>query len=114
AEIWHYGTPAPMARYVLMGSYNRLVYNLPILFAWGLVLLTLLPFAITPQKRLMMEDLALEGRERQRDKRRHCSVKDTYYRHQDLSGMVVTGRGKFSPNGFSARRGFIFLFDEVS
>ncbi|KAF9984809.1 hypothetical protein BGZ65_012539, partial [Modicella reniformis] len=83
---WVYAMPflnaVQLARYVLMGSYNQLAYNLPILFAWVLVPLTLLPFAITRQKRLMMEVLALEGHERQRDKQRSYSDKDTDYRHQ--------------------------------
>ncbi|KAG0253516.1 hypothetical protein BG011_006330 [Mortierella polycephala] len=64
---WVYAMPflnaVQMARFVLMGSYNRLSYNLPILFAWIMVPITLLPFAITRQKRLMMEALEMEQQE---------------------------------------------------
>ncbi|KAG0259445.1 hypothetical protein DFQ27_004065 [Actinomortierella ambigua] len=44
-----------MARYVLLGSYNRLATNVPILFAWIVVPIMLLPFAIARQKRLVIE-----------------------------------------------------------
>ncbi|KAF8976572.1 hypothetical protein BGZ46_008154 [Entomortierella lignicola] len=65
---WIYAMPflnaVQMARYVLMGSYNRLSYNVPILFAWIVVPITLLPFAITRQKRLMAEVMEMEELER--------------------------------------------------
>ncbi|KAF9437516.1 hypothetical protein BGZ76_000390 [Entomortierella beljakovae] len=71
---WVYAMPflnaVQMARYILMGSYNRLSYNIPILFAWILVPITLLPFAIARQKRLMAEVIELELNER-RQQRQH-------------------------------------------
>ncbi|KAI8358766.1 hypothetical protein B0O80DRAFT_255569 [Mortierella sp. GBAus27b] len=81
---WAYAMPflnaVQLARYVLMGSYNRLIYNLPILFAWIIVPLTLLPLAIARQKRLMKEVLELEEDERQDNKsRRYSSGKDRKY-----------------------------------
>ncbi|KAI7832482.1 hypothetical protein BC939DRAFT_104866 [Gamsiella multidivaricata] len=87
---WVYAMPflnaVQMARFVLTGSYNRLVYNLPILFAWILVPLTLLPFAIARQKRLMMEILELEEQDRRQSQQRYYSDKDTglrYYTGED-------------------------------
>ncbi|KAF9113282.1 hypothetical protein BGX27_001874 [Mortierella sp. AM989] len=65
---WVYAMPflnaVQMARYVLMGSYNRMSYNVPILFAWIVIPITLLPFAITRQKRLMAEIMEIEEFER--------------------------------------------------
>ncbi|KAK3821701.1 MAG: hypothetical protein J3Q66DRAFT_367385 [Benniella sp.] len=59
---WAYAMPflnaVQLARYVLNGSYNRLGYNLPILFAWIVVPIVLLPMAISRQKRLLMEVVA--------------------------------------------------------
>ena len=59
---WAYAMPflnaVQLARYVLNGSYNRLGYNLPVLFAWIVVPLVLLPMAISRQKRLLMEVVA--------------------------------------------------------
>ncbi|KAF9358771.1 hypothetical protein BGX34_008776 [Mortierella sp. NVP85] len=59
---WAYAMPflnaVQLARYVLNGSYNRLEYNLPILFAWIVVPIVLLPMAISRQKRLLMEVVA--------------------------------------------------------
>ncbi|KAF9427843.1 hypothetical protein BGZ94_004027 [Podila epigama] len=56
---WVYAMPflnaVQMARYILMGSYKRLEFNLPILFAWIIVPMTLLPFAIARQKRMLKE-----------------------------------------------------------
>ncbi|KAG0349738.1 hypothetical protein BG005_010727 [Podila minutissima] len=56
---WVYAMPflnaVQIARYVLMGSYNRLHYNLPILGVWILVPWVMLPFAIARQKRLARE-----------------------------------------------------------
>ncbi|KAG0330888.1 hypothetical protein BG000_011384 [Podila horticola] len=56
---WVYAMPflnaVQIARYVLMGSYNRLHYNLPILGVWILVPWAMLPFAIARQKRLARE-----------------------------------------------------------
>lgn len=61
---WIYAMPflngVQISRYILMGSYNRLSYNLPILFAWILVPITFLPFAIARQKRLLMDAIALD------------------------------------------------------
>ncbi|GJJ75153.1 ABC-2 type transport system permease protein [Entomortierella parvispora] len=65
---WVYAMPflnaVQIARYTLMGSYNRLNYNIPILFAWIIVPLTLLPFAIARQKRLRMEVMEAEEEHR--------------------------------------------------
>ncbi|KAF9436871.1 hypothetical protein BGZ76_002713 [Entomortierella beljakovae] len=56
---WVYAMPflnaVQIARFVLMGSYNRLTYNIPILTAWILLPIILLPFAIKKQKRLAKE-----------------------------------------------------------
>ncbi|KAF9583721.1 hypothetical protein BGW38_008767 [Lunasporangiospora selenospora] len=56
---WAYAMPflnaVQVARHVLMGSNNRLVYNLPILAAWILIPLGLLPFAIKRQKKATEE-----------------------------------------------------------
>lgn len=58
---WVYAMPflnaVQIARYVLMGSYNRLHYNLPILGIWILVPWVMLPFAISRQKRLAREGM---------------------------------------------------------
>jgi hypothetical protein len=56
---WVYAMPflnaVQIARYVLMGSYNRLRYNIPILSAWILFPIILMPFAISRQKRVARE-----------------------------------------------------------
>ncbi|KAI1321296.1 hypothetical protein EDD11_006632 [Mortierella claussenii] len=82
---WVYAMPflnaVQMARYVLMGSYNRLNYNLPILFAWIIVPITLLPFAIARQKRLMME--IMEPEEQERQQRYHADKERSYGRYAD-------------------------------
>ncbi|KAG0041023.1 hypothetical protein BGZ82_000002 [Podila clonocystis] len=76
---WVYAMPflnaVQMARFVLMGSYERLEYNLPILFAWIVVPVTLLPFAIARQKRLVMEVQELERQQYEREL-------DTYHYRQ--------------------------------
>lgn len=58
---WVYAMPflnaVQIARYVLMGSYNRLQFNLPILGVWILVPWVMLPFAIARQKRLARESM---------------------------------------------------------
>ncbi|KAF9390381.1 hypothetical protein CPC16_005119 [Podila verticillata] len=76
---WVYAMPflnaVQMARFVLMGSYERLEYNLPILFAWIVVPVTLLPFAIARQKRLMTEVQELERHQYEREL-------DTYHYRQ--------------------------------
>ncbi|KAF9964904.1 hypothetical protein BGZ70_005745 [Mortierella alpina] len=65
---WVYAMPflnaVQISRYVLMGSYNRLQYNVPILAAWTLTPLVLLPFAIHRQKRMAR---ALEDHEELRE-----------------------------------------------
>ncbi|KAF8940836.1 hypothetical protein BGZ58_004525 [Dissophora ornata] len=105
---WVYAMPflnaVQMARYVLMGSYNRLTYNVPILFAWIAVPLTLLPFAIARQKRLMMEIMAIEEQERRQYHQRSCSEKGTGYRRyeEDKKG----GDDTYSYNGdYAIKRG---------
>ncbi|KAF9303983.1 hypothetical protein BGZ74_002649 [Mortierella antarctica] len=76
---WVYAMPflnaVQMARFVLMGSYERLEYNLPILFAWIVVPVTLLPFAIARQKRLVMEVQELERQQYEQEL-------DTYHYRQ--------------------------------
>ncbi|KAF9906197.1 hypothetical protein EC991_000909 [Linnemannia zychae] len=81
---WVYAMPflngVQISRYVLMGSYNRLSYNLPILFAWILVPLIFLPFAIARQKRLLMDAIAVHARVRHPYRHAlHYSDSDSYY-----------------------------------
>ncbi|KAF9090262.1 hypothetical protein BGX23_006134 [Mortierella sp. AD031] len=56
---WVYAMPflnaVQIARYVLMGSYNRLLYNILILAVWILIPVSLMPFAIARQKRVARE-----------------------------------------------------------
>ncbi|GJJ74697.1 ABC-2 type transport system permease protein [Entomortierella parvispora] len=63
---WVYAMPflnaVQVARYVLMGSYDRLKYNIPILAIWVVIPLLLLPVAIRRQKRLASE-LQIEEQE---------------------------------------------------
>ncbi|KAF9180097.1 hypothetical protein BGZ50_006469 [Haplosporangium sp. Z 11] len=86
---WVYAMPflnaVQMARFVLMGSYNRLSYNLPILFAWITIPITLLPFAITRQKRLMMEVLEMERQEWQQayDRQQRYYFDNSQYRYRE-------------------------------
>ncbi|KAF9922573.1 hypothetical protein FBU30_007308 [Linnemannia zychae] len=62
---WVYAMPflngVQISRYILMGSYSRLSYNLPILFAWVLIPITFLPFAIARQRRLLMDAMATKS-----------------------------------------------------
>ncbi|KAK5820970.1 hypothetical protein F5H01DRAFT_339705 [Linnemannia elongata] len=85
---WIYAMPflngVQISRYILMGSYNRLSYNLPILFAWILVPITFLPFAIARQKRLLMDAIAVNVRHRhpyRHTTTTYCSDSDGYYYH---------------------------------
>ncbi|KAG0050236.1 hypothetical protein BGZ83_005008 [Gryganskiella cystojenkinii] len=56
---WVYAMPflnaVQIARFVLMGSFNRLRFNIPILLVWVLIPIVLLPFAISRQKRVARE-----------------------------------------------------------
>ncbi|KAG0005754.1 hypothetical protein BGZ80_005882 [Entomortierella chlamydospora] len=65
---WVYAMPflnaVQMARFVLMGSYNRLQYNIPVLCAWIMVPIILMPFAIARQKRLAKEARIREEEEK--------------------------------------------------
>jgi len=83
---WVYAMPflnaVQIARYTLMGSYNRLNYNIPILFAWIIVPLTLLPFAIARQKRIRMEVMEAEV-ERRRHQQRKRYQQQSHHRHQN-------------------------------
>ncbi|KAF9934368.1 hypothetical protein BGZ67_003877 [Mortierella alpina] len=99
---WAYAMPflnaVQVVRYVLLGSYNRLVYNLPILFAWVMVPITLLPFAVTRQKRLLMEVMDLERRDQQQQERYDHAKKRRLYRDgQDDEDRY--GDGAFSKQG---------------
>ncbi|KAG0376622.1 hypothetical protein BGX24_007480 [Mortierella sp. AD032] len=85
---WVYAMPflngVQISRYILMGSYNRLSYNLPILFAWILVPLIFLPFAIARQKRLLMDAIAVQVHDRHLHPYRHAvhySDSDNHYYH---------------------------------
>ncbi|KAG0285310.1 hypothetical protein BGZ96_010397 [Linnemannia gamsii] len=83
---WIYAMPflngVQISRYILMGSYNRLSYNLPILFAWILVPITFLPFAIARQKRLLMDAVAMDMRHRHPHRHAaHYSDSDGHYYH---------------------------------
>ncbi|KAG0343568.1 hypothetical protein BG004_005210 [Podila humilis] len=57
---WVYAMPflnaVQISRHVLMGSYNRLQYNLPVLAIWIVVPWAMLPFAIGRQKRIAREN----------------------------------------------------------
>ncbi|KAG0099409.1 hypothetical protein BGZ93_007799 [Podila epicladia] len=94
---WVYAMPflnaVQMARFVLMGSYERLEYNLPILFAWIVVPVTLLPFAIARQKRLMMEVQELERQQYEREL-------DTYHNQQrQYYQLYFQGQQDYYPSG---------------
>ncbi|KAF9908129.1 hypothetical protein BX616_000233 [Lobosporangium transversale] len=64
---WVYAMPflnaVQIARLVLMGSYNRLRYNIPILAAWILLPLVFLPLAIKRQKKAAKDVETLEEEE---------------------------------------------------
>ncbi|KAG0198963.1 hypothetical protein BGX28_007686 [Mortierella sp. GBA30] len=105
---WVYAMPflnaVQMVRFVLMGSYNRLAYNLPILFAWIMVPITLLPFAITRQKRLLMEVLELEEREYEQQQR-YDHKKDRYmYRSDGLDDEDTYDGDTFTTKTHPPRR----------
>ncbi|KAF9974889.1 hypothetical protein BGZ73_001629 [Actinomortierella ambigua] len=87
-----------MARYVLLGSYNRLAANVPILFAWIVLPIMLLPFAIARQKRLMSE---VEQREllRERDGMESRSMQQRIPRDS-----VVDDEKRWSGSEFSSRQ----------
>ncbi|KAF9182496.1 hypothetical protein BGZ50_004852 [Haplosporangium sp. Z 11] len=96
---WVYSMPflnaVQMARWILMGSFNRLRYNIPVLVTWTLVPLVLLPFAILRQKRLARE---LEIREEEEDERaQRCLRTD-----DETSGMYLkkTNRGGVATGDF--------------
>ncbi|KAF9145314.1 hypothetical protein BGX30_009564 [Mortierella sp. GBA39] len=80
---WVYAMPflnaVQMARYVLMGSYNRLRYNIPILSAWILVPIILMPFAISRQKRV--------AREVEREEEEEGIMKSTGTQHKDRKAV---------------------------
>ncbi|KAF9360820.1 hypothetical protein BGX26_007582 [Mortierella sp. AD094] len=65
---WVYAMPflnaVQISRFVLMGSYNRLKYNIPVLSAWIMLPIVLMPFAIARQKRLAKEARIREEEER--------------------------------------------------
>ncbi|KAF9175529.1 hypothetical protein BGX21_000719 [Mortierella sp. AD011] len=65
---WVYAMPflnaVQIARFVLMGSYNRLQYNIPVLCAWIMIPIILMPFAIARQKRLAKEARIREEEEK--------------------------------------------------
>ncbi|KAF9930453.1 hypothetical protein BGZ67_005822 [Mortierella alpina] len=71
---WVYAMPflnaVQISRYVLMGSYDRLKYNVPILAAWTLIPIVLLPFAILRQKRMVQELEANEELEKEEERRK--------------------------------------------
>ncbi|KAF9363040.1 hypothetical protein BGX34_005017 [Mortierella sp. NVP85] len=81
---WAYAMPflnaVQIARYVLLGSYNRLIYNIPILAVWILVPVVLLPFAISRQKR-MAKELAFEEEE----KRFQMEMRERQQKRRELS-----------------------------
>ncbi|KAF9947944.1 hypothetical protein BGZ70_002431 [Mortierella alpina] len=103
---WVYAMPflnaVQTVRFVLLGSYNRLVYNLPILFAWVMVPITLLPFAITRQKRLLMEVRDLERRHPpQQERYEHAKKRGPHGDRQDDEDR--DGDGVFSKEGHDGR-----------
>ncbi|KAF8985074.1 hypothetical protein BGZ46_006036 [Entomortierella lignicola] len=65
---WVYAMPflnaVEISRFVLMGSYNRLKYNISVLVAWIMLPIILMPFAIARQKRLAREARIREEEER--------------------------------------------------
>jgi hypothetical protein len=90
---WVYAMPflngVQVSRYILMGSYNRLSYNLPILFAWILVPLTFLPFAIARQKRLLMDAVGVHMRRQYpyHHSAQYPDVDNHYYRERQGHGQ---------------------------
>ncbi|KAG0223327.1 hypothetical protein BGW42_005981 [Actinomortierella wolfii] len=113
---WAYAMPflnaVQMARYVLMGSYNRLASNIPIMFAWIVMPITLLPFAIARQKRLMSEVEERELREQELNRMSHGDMDDE--KHRGGSGFsshrsrrstgTSPSRGNVRRRGAAARR----------
>ncbi|KAG0208108.1 hypothetical protein BGX33_006461 [Mortierella sp. NVP41] len=113
---WVYAMPflngVQISRFILMGSYNRLSYNLPILFAWIIVPMTFLPFAIARQKRLMMDALATEMRRRQHTYRNavaHYSDAESHYYHNgqsedDMDDSRIDKPGRRGKQSYSTQR----------
>ncbi|KAI7832801.1 hypothetical protein BC939DRAFT_434399 [Gamsiella multidivaricata] len=87
---WVYAMPflnaVQIARYVLMGSYNRLKYNIPVLATWILIPIVLLPFAISRQKRVAKE---MEIQEEEEQHMRELRARQMGQQQQ----VVVKGRG---------------------
>ncbi|KAG0227203.1 hypothetical protein BGX31_007064 [Mortierella sp. GBA43] len=95
---WVYAMPflnaVQMARYVLMGSYNRLKYNIPVLSAWILIPVVLLPFAISRQKRIAKEleqqaeeeRYQQEMRERERQQKQRLTKQRDEEEEEDVEG----------------------------
>ncbi|KAG0073160.1 hypothetical protein BGZ89_010809 [Linnemannia elongata] len=86
---WVYAMPflnaVQIARYVLMGSYNRLRYNIPILSAWILFPIILMPFAISRQKRV--------ARELEREEEEEGIKKSTGTQHKDRKAVYTKPTG---------------------
>ncbi|KAF9291089.1 hypothetical protein BGZ68_005185 [Mortierella alpina] len=83
---WVYAMPflnaVQISRYVLMGSYNRLKYNVSILAIWTLIPLMLLPLAILRQKRMVQELEAIKELEEEEEERR--KAEKTTLQQKDL------------------------------
>ncbi|KAF9310611.1 hypothetical protein BG003_008349 [Podila horticola] len=106
---WVYAMPflnaVQMARFVLMGSYERLEYNLPILFAWIVVPVTLLPFAIARQKRLMMEVQELERQQYERELDTYHHRQRQYYQQYFLNQQDYYRNGE-EKEGYAAKKSY--------
>ncbi|KAF9952396.1 hypothetical protein BGZ72_006323 [Mortierella alpina] len=104
---WVYAMPflnaVQTVRYVLLDSYNRLVYNLPILFAWVMVPITLLPFAITRQKRLLMEVMDQERRQQQQQQERRGYSKRRRLYRDGWHNSETQGNSAFNKEGSDGR-----------
>lgn len=94
---WVYAMPflnaVQIARYVLMGSYNRLRYNIPILSAWILLPIILMPFAISRQKRVAHElecDDEEEGIKRTTEAQQHKDRKIAHIKSVTAAGAGTT------------------------
>ncbi|KAF9544619.1 hypothetical protein EC957_011834 [Mortierella hygrophila] len=82
---WVYAMPflnaVQIARYVLMGSYNRLRYNIPVLATWILIPVILMPFAISRQKRV--------AREVEREEEEEGTIKSTGTLQKDRRAIHI-------------------------
>ncbi|KAF9410000.1 hypothetical protein BGZ94_001788 [Podila epigama] len=91
---WAYAMPflnaVQIARYVLMGSYSRLHYNIPVLGAWIVIPWLVMPFAIARQKRLARE-YALQAYEDENEQQQELyQLKQLHQRMQSQGSANTT------------------------